>query len=241
MRKLKAVIVDDEKIAREVLENYLTSYCSTKIEIVARCDGYNSALKTLRSTNVDLVFLDVEMPFGNGIDVLESLGDYDFKVIFTTAFDQYTLEALNKHAFDYLLKPLSIKKLIKSVDDAFAQFEKNDQLKSNHKVEHSGIIKIPSVTGFQVIQTEDIIYIQASDNYSELQLINKQKLLVSKTLKKVENELPSSQFIRIHKSFVVNVKHIKTYDRQFGGHLVLLDGYEIPISAAGKKLLNTFF
>lgn len=243
MKILKAVIVDDEKIAREVLNNYLQTYCSTKLEVVEVCDGFNSAVEVLRRTDVDVVFLDIEMPFGNGLDVLDSIGDYSFKVIFTTAFDQYAVDALNKHAFDYLLKPISIKKLMKSVDDVYNALsvehieintEQSDKMKSH-------FLKIPSALGFELIKQEDIIYAKAADNYCEIYGKNGKQYMISKTLKKVEQELAKSEFLRVHKSYLVNVNHIKAYERNLGGNLVLHGGIEIPISSTGKKILNSLF
>jgi len=241
MKTLKAVIVDDEKIAREVLTNYLQTYCATKIEIVEVCDGFNSAVEVLRSTDIDVVFLDIEMPFGNGLDVLDSIGDYGFKVIFTTAFDQYAIEALNKHAFDYLLKPISIKKLMKSVDDVYEALalEQMDMNAEQSEKMKSHFLKIPSSSGFELIKQEDIIYAKAADNYCEIYANNGKQYIISKTLKRVEQELSKSEFLRVHKSYLVNVNQIKAYERNLGGNLVLQGGIEIPISSTGKKMLNS--
>ncbi len=241
MEKLKAVIVDDEKIAREVLSNYLGTYCAQKIEIVAVCDGFNSAVEVLRSSDVDLVFLDVEMPFGNGLDVLDSIGDYEFKVIFTTAFDQYAVEALNKHAFDYLLKPISIKKLMKSVDDVYQVLEKNSQTEEQETKTKSQFLKIPSPLGYDLVKQSDIVYAKAADNYCEIYLLTGKQYVVSKTLKKVESELSTSGFLRVHKSYLVNIEHIKRFERNFGGSLMLEGNLEVPVSSTGKKLLNGLF
>lgn len=240
MNKLKAVIVDDEKIARDVLSTYLKTYCDKQIELVAMCDGFNSAVEILRQKKVDLVFLDVEMPFGNGIDVLESIGNYEFKVVFTTAFDQYAIEALHNHAFDYLLKPISIKKLMKTVDDAFNLFQKQNVLSNVDEKKETIFLKIPSTSGFKLLKQTEILYAKALDNYCEIFTEYDQKFTVSKTLKRVETELNSSQFIRVHKSYVVNVNHIKSFDRQLGGQIIINGNYEIPISSSGKKLLNNY-
>jgi two-component system LytT family response regulator len=244
MKKLRAVIVDDEKIAREVLSNYLETYCGQKIDIVEVCDGFNSAVEVLRKTEVDVVFLDVEMPFGNGLDVLDSIGDYEFKVIFTTAFDQYAIEALNKHAFDYLLKPISIKKLMKSVDDVCQAIEK-DVGEQEHVVDteqaekmKAHFLKIPSATGFELIKQEEIVYAKAADNYCEIHLSSGKEYIISKTLKKVEGELDKTNFLRVHKSYLVNIHHIKSFERNFGGSLHLIGDIEVPISSSGKKMLN---
>ncbi len=238
MKKLKAVIVDDEKIAREVISNYLETYCAQKVDIVNVCDGFNSAVEVLRSSEVDVVFLDVEMPFGNGIDVLDSIGDYDFKVIFTTAFDQYAVEALNKHAFDYLLKPISIKKLMKSVDDVHQVLEKENNTEEQAVKMKSQFLKIPSPTGYELIKQNEIVYAKAADNYCEIFLMNGKNYMISKTLKKVEGELMDSDFLRVHKSYLVNIHHIKRYERNFGGSLLLEGDLEVPVSSTGKKILN---
>ncbi|MCT4664054.1 MAG: LytTR family DNA-binding domain-containing protein [Flavobacteriales bacterium] len=231
--KLKTVIIDDEQMARDVMKNYLQNYCEEQVELVQICDGFKSAVSYLNKNQVDLVFLDVEMPFGNGLDVLETLGDYDFKVIFTTAFDHYAIEALHAHAFDYLLKPISIKKLVKSVQDV------HDLKEKNPKIEKQSIyLKISSQRGFELIPKSEIIFIQAADNYCEVHTLDSKKYLLSKTLKKVEQELFSDDFIRIHKSYLVNWNQIQRYERQYGGSIFLKNGKEIPISLNGKKLLN---
>lgn len=238
MKKLRAVIVDDEKIAREVLSNYLETYCAQKIEIVEVCDGFNSAVEVLRSADIDLVFLDVEMPFGNGLDVLDSIGDYEFKVIFTTAFDQYAIEALNKHAFDYLLKPISIKKLMKSVDDVYSLVERESNVEEQASKMKAQFFKVPSPTGYELIKQSDIVYAKAADNYCEIYVLDGKNYVVSKTLKKVESELLTSDFLRVHKSYLVNIRHIKGFERNFGGSLQLECDFEVPVSSTGKKLLN---
>ena len=240
MKKLKAVIVDDEKIAREVLTNYLETYCSSKLEIVEVCDGFNSAVQVLRRGDIDVVFLDIEMPFGNGLDVLDSIGDYTFKVIFTTAFDQYAIDALNKHAFDYLLKPISIKKLMKSVDDVYNATLETTNVDTEQALKmKSNFLKVPSPSGFELVKQQDIIYAKAADNYCEVYLKNGKQHIISKTLKKVEAELLKSDFLRVHKSYLVNINHIEKFERNFGGSLLLSGNIEVPISTAGKKMLNS--
>ncbi|MGB0428749.1 MAG: LytR/AlgR family response regulator transcription factor [Flavobacteriales bacterium] len=242
MRKLRTVVVDDEEIARTVLQNYLTKYCGDSVEILSVCDGFHSAIEFLRTNDIDLLFLDIEMPYGNGLDVLESLGEYQFKVVFTTAFDQYAIEALHQHAFDYLMKPIGIKKLIKTVEDVSKLHQKaeenTEEFKSNVS---SKFLKVPSQKGFQIVNKTDIRYAKAADNYCELHLIDGQKLILSQTLKRIENELINQEFIRVHKSYLVNAVCIAQYNRAYGGSLVLDNGFELPISASGKKNLNVLF
>lgn len=241
---LKTIIVEDEQTSREILRNYLTKYCPT-IDIIGEAQNIDEALVLIRNNKLDLVFLDVEMPYGSGFDLLEKLSNTNFEVVFVTAYDQYAIDALNNHASYYLLKPISIDELIKAVDYVTNIKTKENNLHKITLVSKTNLanekITIPTQNGFEVIQMKDIIYCKADDNYTKLYLNNDKIKLVSKTLKYFEDALKENGFARIHKSFLVNVAYIIAYKKGKGGTVSLSNGKELSVSASKKATLLSFF
>ena len=241
---LKTIIVEDEQTSREILKSYLNKYCPT-VEVIGEAENIDEALVLIRNNKLDLVFLDVEMPYGSGFDLLEKLGNTDFEVVFVTAYNQYAIDALNKHASYYLLKPISIDELIKAVDYVTEIRTKENALQNSVLVPKINPIDqkitIPTQKGFEVLQLEDILYCKADDNYTELYLINNQKKLVSKTLKYFEEMLADNGFARIHKSYLVNVAYITAYKKGKGGTVELSNGKELSVSASKKSALLSYF
>jgi len=240
---LKAIIVEDEETSREILRNYISKYCP-KVEVMGEATNVDDALILIRNNELDLVFLDVEMPYGNAFDLLDKVGDRTFETVFVTAYDHYAIDALNAHASYYLLKPISIDTLIEAVDYVHEIKEKENKLQNTvlkpKQTTVSGKITIPLQNGFEVLQIEDILYCQADDNYTQIFLQNKKKL-VSKTLKYFEEALSSNGFARVHKSYLVNVNAITEYKKGKGGSVVLFNGKEIMVSPARKKELLSHF
>ena len=230
---LKTIIVEDEQTSREILKNYLIKYCPT-VEVLGEASNIDEAMVLIRNNDLDLIFLDVEMPYGSGFDLLDKFDKTDFEVVFVTAYNQYAIEALNNHASYYLLKPISIDELIKSVDYVTQIKIKENELQHAVLVPKISIknnkITIPTQDGFEVLEMKDIIYCKADDNYTELFLKNNQKKLVSKTLKYFEDILKESGFARIHKSFLVNVSYIASYKKGKGGTISLSNGKELSVS-----------
>lgn len=242
--KLKTIIVEDEQTSREILKNYLTKYCPT-VEVLGEASNIDEALILIRNNNLDLIFLDVEMPYGSGFDLLDKFDKTDFEVVFVTAYNQYAIEALNSHASYYLLKPISIDELIKAVDYVTQIKVKENQLQHSVLVPKISVtnnkITIPTQNGFEVIEMKDIIYCKADDNYTEIYFENNQKKLVSKTLKYFEDILKESGFARIHKSFLVNVSYIASYKKGKGGTISLANGKELSVSASKKAEFLSYF
>jgi len=235
--ELKAIIVEDEKTSRDILKNYLTKYCP-KVSLVGEAENIEEALILIRSNELDLVFLDVEMPYGNAFDLLDKVGDRQFETVFVTAYNQYALDALNAHASYYLLKPISIDKLIDAVDYVTEIKEKENSLQQTilkpiHK-QVEGKITIPLQQGFEVLEVKDILYCQADDNYTRI-FVNDKKKLVSKTLKYFEEALSENGFVRVHKSYLVNVNSIVSYAKGSGGSVVLNNEKELSVSASKKS------
>ena len=241
--KLNAIIVEDEKTSREILSSYIAKYCPN-ISLIGEADNIDEALVLIRNKNPDLVFLDVEMPFGNAFDLLDKVGNRTFETIFVTAYDHYAIDALNQHASYYLMKPVSIDELIKATDYVVEVKAKENRLHEKAlPVKTPAIgekITIPQQNGFEVLDTASILYCRADDNYTEIYLNNK-TILVSKTLKYFEDMLTGRHFVRIHKSYLVNVHAIREYKKGKGGSVVMTNGKELSVSAAKKKELLSYF
>ncbi|MBC72783.1 MAG: DNA-binding response regulator [Muricauda sp.] len=241
--ELKAVIVEDEANSREILRNYLSKYCEN-ITLLGEGATIEEGLQQIKKHNPELVFLDVEMPFGNAFDLLDQIPDRTFETIFVTAYNQYAMDALNHHAAYYLMKPINIDELIKAVDYVRAIKEKENALEGEvlqaRSVKAEGKITLPQQDGFQVLDVSDIYFCKADDNYTEIYL-EKKKIVVSKTLKYFEEALQSYSFARIHKSYLVNVAEVVKYKKGKGGSVVLSNGKELSVSASKKADLLSYF
>lgn len=242
--KLNAIIVEDEETSREILRNYLIKYCPN-VTVLGEAANVDDALILIRNNSLDLVFLDVEMPYGNAFDLLDKVGDRSFETVFVTAYDHYAIEALNAHASYYLMKPISIDELIKAVDYVVEIKTKENALQDEVLIPKTsnvnGRITIPQQDGFEILETADIMYCKADDNYTEIYLNNNKKKLVSKTLKYFEEALMDSSFARVHKSYLVNVNEVVKYKKGKGGSVVLSNGKEIMVSASKKANLLSYF
>ncbi|MBB4034711.1 two-component system LytT family response regulator [Dysgonomonas hofstadii] len=241
LQRIKSVIVEDESAAREALKNYLAKYCP-QIELVGEAHNCKEAIPLLHDLEPQLVFLDVEMPFGNAFDVLEGCKDLYFETIFVTAFSEYSLRALNQSAAYYLLKPISIEELILAVNKVQQHiinkeiFNRNKILVENFReptTEKQQVI-LPTLEGFEVVKMEDIIRLQGNGNFTDIYLRDKSKKMVCRFLKHFSEILPYP-FIRVHKSHIINTNYVKSYHKNSGGYLTLEDGTEIEISLSYKE------
>lgn len=241
---LKSIIVEDEETSRQILRNYLNTYCPN-VEVVGEAANVEEALVLIRNTTLDVVFLDVEMPYGNAFDLLDKVGDVTFETIFVTAYNTYAVDALNAHASYYLMKPISIDELIKAVDYVTEIRSKEDALQNQVLIPKittvKGKITIPQQDGFEVIETSDIMYCKADDNYTEIYLNTNKKKLVSKTLKYFELALRDNGFVRVHKSYLVNVNEVVKYIKGKGGSVILSNGKGIAVSVSKKSDLLSHF
>jgi two-component system LytT family response regulator len=240
---LKAILVEDEANSREILRNYITKYCPS-IDLVGEAASIKEALVLIENNSLDIVFLDVEMPFGNAFDLLDQLPDRTFETVFVTAFDHYAKDALNNHAAYYLTKPINIDELINAVNYVEGVREKEASLEGEVLTAKSkmveGKLTLPQQDGFQILNVSEILYCKADDNYTEIYLLNK-KILVSKTLKYFEDALLEFPFARVHKSFLVNVNEVVKYRKGKGGSVVMSNGKEVMVSASKKKDFLSFF
>ncbi|MDR1937941.1 MAG: LytTR family DNA-binding domain-containing protein [Tannerellaceae bacterium] len=239
--KIQSVIVEDEASAREVLKSYLAKYCP-QVEVSGEAQNARDAISLLHEQKPQLVFLDVEMPFGNAFDVLDHCRDLYFETIFATAYSEYSLRALNQSASYYLLKPVSIEELIVAVGKVQLQIQNNELINRNKilldnfretRPEKRQII-LPTLEGFEVVKMEHIIRLQGNGNFTDIYLKDKTKKMVCRFLKHFEEILPPP-FLRVHKSHIINVEYVKSYHKNSGGYVTLEDGNEIEISPAYKS------
>lgn len=241
--QLNAIIVEDEANSREILRNYLAKYCKN-VTLLGEAEGINEGLELIAQKTPDLVFLDVEMPFGNAFDLLDKVPDRNFETVFVTAYNQYAMDALNNHAAYYLMKPINIDELVKAVDYvADIKVRENaleDRILKPRLNKVDGKITLPQQDGFQVLNVSDILYCKADDNYTEIYLENR-KIVVSKTLKYFEEALSGFTFARIHKSYLVNVNEVIKYKKGKGGSVVISNGKQLLVSASKKKELLSYF
>lgn len=240
--KLRTVIIDDEQISRDILGNYISKYCND-VEVVGYGENVETGIKIIEKEKPDIVFLDVEMPYGNAFDLLEKIENITFETVFVTAFSEYAIKALNFSASYYILKPIDIDELLLAIE----KIRKNklnsspnihtktliDNIKNTNR-QHQKII-LPLLDGFEVIQVKDIIRCQANDNFTDFHLQNGKKIVICRTLKHYEDLLEEFGFMRIHRSHLVNLDFVTKYNKGKGGFLTLSDDTELEISPTKKK------
>lgn len=242
---IKAIIIDDEKHCIVTLEHLIEQL--DNIAIVAATQDSTQAKSLIEEHQPDIVFLDIEMPEMNGFDVINQFDKLPFKVIFTTAYDQYALKALRLNALDYLLKPIDIN----DIKEALTKYENKelsiskDQIQNLHVFANGKMqdtIALSTQQGLLFVKIDDIMYLEASSCYTYIVMSDKTKHLASKTMATFEEVLnDNALFFRTHKSHIVNLKFIKQYIRGEGGELIMQDGNNIALSRNRKQeFLNLF-
>jgi two-component system LytT family response regulator len=245
---LKAIIVDDEKVSREILQDYLGKYC-TDVSVLALAESAAQGVECIKKHKPDIVFLDVEMPKGNGFDLLEQIDEINFETVFVTAFDNYAIQALNYSAAYYILKPVSIDELVAAVGKIKTQREKNQPALYTRilleNIHASGVqqqkIVLPLQDGFEVVSLSDIVHCEAHDNFTDFYFVSKQKMMICRTLKFYEELLKDSGFLRVHKSHLINLNHVVKYTRGKGGQLTMSNNAVIDVSPNKKDELMEKF
>src|SRR6266498_518433 len=240
---IKAIIIDDEPYCCEILAAMLEECCSD-VKVIAICNNGVDGLASIRRLSPDLVFLDVEMPKMNGFAMLEQLSSVNFHLIFTTSYDQYALKAFRFSAIDYLLKPIDREELQKAVQKVIqrSQAPLPQQLeilmqKIHQPTSSINKIALPTMDGLQMIPVDSIISCESDDNYTVFLLKNKKKIVVSSTLKEIEEILEDYHLVRVHRSYLVNLNEIEKYQKGEGGYLVMSDGSTIDVSRSKKEVL----
>ncbi len=244
---LRAIVIDDEKASRDTLINMVNRYCNN-IEVIDKADGFVSGIESIKNNRPDLVFLDIQMADGSGFKLLDTIKDIRFEVIFTTAFDQYAIKAIKYSALDYLLKPIAPDELKSAVEKAELRKDTGNinhlkilfkNLEANDSEERQ--IALSTMQGIYIFKLDEIICCEADGCYSTIYIVDDKKVLITRPLKELEDLIDDTNFIRTHKSFLVNKKHIKNYMRANGGSLVMSNKMEIPVSRRKKDYLNQLF
>ena len=244
---IRAIIVDDEERHHETLRKMLNTFCP-HVEISDDAYSVKEALEKIDLKTPQLVFLDIEMPGGNGFTLFDHFEEPPFEVIFTTAHDLYAINAIKYAALDYLMKPVNIRELQEAVARAAKVIgrrgdelsnQKINVLKSNLKLDDKRFTKIalPSSDGIDFIEAETIIRAEAERSYSNFYLENGKKILVSKPLKDYEELLEQCNFFRVHKSHMINLAHIEKYVKGKGGYVIMKDGSHVDVSVRKKDEL----
>ena len=247
MNQIRTILVDDEPRGLAALEKLLQLNCP-EVEVMAICNNAEEAREAIKQIQPQLVFLDIAMPGTTGLDMLRELDEINFEIIFVTAHSNFMTQAFHFSAIDYILKPVEDELLVKAVQRAVQRIEEKDggqriktllQNIGNINNIHKMKLCIPSLKGFQVIDIQDIIYCQASGNYTNFYFANQPLICASKPIHEYEMLLADSNFVRIHKSYAVNLEHIKEYVRGEGGSIILSNGHEVEVSRRKKDILMT--
>ena len=236
---ITAVIVDDEDRARKGLQKMVENYCSG-IKVVATADSVKSGMSTIREYKPDLVFLDIDMPDGDGFELLEQLNDVDFEVIFATAYDHFAVKAFRFSALDYLVKPIDLDDLIAAVEKVKSKGgskDKSEQLGilqaglNKHKFSK---IALPGNDGIIFVPIDEVIRMLSDGNYITIFMENGDKHTVIRKLGEYEELLTDYGFFRVHHSHLINLNKIKKYIRGRGGYIVMNDGVSVDVSIRKK-------
>lgn len=238
----RALLIDDEPDCLSLLSWQIENFCP-ELEIVARCGSAMEGLPAIEKFRPEVLFLDIQMPVMDGFQLLENLTEWDFEVIFTTAFDRYALKAIKCSALDYLLKPIVKAELLEAVKkltsrkkpDKASRTSSMETLFQNLKSPLKQKITVHSRETVEFVEVSQILFLHAESNYTYIYLKGGRKILASKTLKYFEEILEEPMFFRVHASYLINVGEIVCFRKTDGGTVVLSDSSEIPVARTRKE------
>ncbi|MBK8956380.1 MAG: response regulator transcription factor [Saprospiraceae bacterium] len=239
---INAIIIDDEKFCCEMLQYELDLNCP-EVRIIDICNSGKEGILSIRKNQPDLVFLDIEMPYMNGFEMLKHLDTDSFQTIFTTAYDQFALDAIKVNALDYLLKPVSGDDLSTAIAKIKSRMMANTTMHGLKKMLNEMVgnvtvekkIALPTSEGVEMVKHNQILYIAADNNYTIFNLADGRKIMLSKHMKYIEDLLsPYMQFFRIHQSYLININYIEKYHKGSGGTVIMADQSELPVSKNKK-------
>jgi two-component system LytT family response regulator len=241
MTKYKAIVIDDEKMARSLLSGMLEEFCPD-IEVIASCEDLPTGVKAIRKLKPDLVLLDIEMPGHSGLELIDFFDEDEisFSIIFTTAYNNYAIQAFKLSAIDYLLKPIEPEELEKSIERFRRHNQKKDYsiLKDNLDSSKPPKIAIYTTSSIKFVETEQILFLKADGAYTKLCLKDGSTVTASKGLKVFEEMLEeNSNFFRCHKSFIVNINNVSDFVRSDGGYLLVDGKHRVSISTEKSEEL----
>jgi len=237
----KVLIIDDENRTRELIAKMIDSF-GFDVKVIPEGENVQSGIKAIEKHQPDIVFIDIQMPDGTGFDVIRSIGEKNFEVIFITAHEEFAIKAIKFSALDYLLKPVdttelkgALEKALNAINEKkeYAQF---DALQKNIQPNEKRRLVLKTQESVHVVELDQIIRCEADRNYTSFFLKNDKKILVSKTLKEYENLLSGHNFLRVQQSHLINISYVDRYDKKNGGAVVMKDGSEVPLSPAKREL-----
>lgn len=237
---ITCLIIDDQEICREALKNLLEDNFPD-YNILDMKESGEEGIKAIKKFNPRLVFLDVEMPGMSGFEMLSKIGEIDFEVIFTTSHDKYSMQAIKSSALDYLLKPVVLKDLKDAIQKAEKKIKPDQrQFELLFKNFASAKFKInrialPTIEGLTFVQVEEIMHCDADDNNTMIHFTGGNRMLITKTLKDVEDLLAGEDWCRIHNSHLVNINHIRKYVRGNGGYVVMNNNNQLTVARSRKE------
>ncbi len=242
---IRSIVIDDEQHCIRALLNDLQLNCPG-VEVMDVCHSAKEGIMSIKKHNPDLVFLDVEMPWMNGFEMLEVLGEINFSIIFTTAHGEFAAKAFRISAIDYLLKPIdasdlkaAVQKVEKKMTEGSSLQHISNLLSNMKQPGGEQKIALPQREGYEFVEVSSIVYLTAEGAYTKVYITDKKPMLISRTLGDVEELLPPELFHRIHHSTLVNVNCIAQFLRTDGGYVVLKSGEKLSVSKAKKELLMT--
>jgi len=246
-KMLRTIIIDDEPAVRNTLHGLLKRTCP-RVNVIGEANSVATGIKAIREKSPDLILLDIKMDDGTGFDLLKHFECINFKIIFVTAYEEYAIKAFEFSAVDYILKPVNPEKLAEAVKRAeyLHQNEFNTQLGAlRENIENPGRkikkIILKNMESIFLLNVDDIICCRSDGSYTHFQTCNGQKITVSKLLKDYDTLLSGSGFLRVHRSHLINLKHIQRFDRQDGGNVVMSDETHLPVSTSGRERLLELF
>ena len=236
---LKGIIVDDEFKSRESLRILLEEFCEG-VEVCALCHNVDEGLEAIKKYKPEIVFLDIQMQRESGFDLLTRIKNIGFEVIFTTAHSEYAIKAFKFSAIDYLLKPIDIAELKRAIGKVDKKMNGDISTRLQHLIQNlqpaqgNHKLALPTLDGLVFVKVSDIIYCEASSNYTEIIVQDGKKYVVSRTLKEYEDLLTGHNFYRIHNSYLINLNAIKKYIRGEGGYVVMNNDQSLTVSKRKK-------
>lgn len=229
---MKAVIIDDNPLAIATLKADITTYCQD-VELVGEAEGVLEAAKLLNQVKAELLFLDIHMNNGTGFDLLDIVEKSRYKVIFTTASEDFALKAFEYAAVDYLLKPIDPERLQEAVGKSLELGKLSDEQISIMKSTSQSKLALSTTEEIRIVGIEQILRLESSNNYTTFYLDYGEKILVSKTMKEYDF-LTQMHFMRVHQSHIINMNKVKSFVRTEGGYILLTDGSHVPVSVRKK-------
>lgn len=242
MKNLKVLIVDDEMPGRENLKSILNTYFPA-IQIIDTAESVSDALAKIAEKKPNLIFLDMELGDGTGLDLLERVKTPDFHTIFVTAYDHYAVKAFRADAIDYILKPIDISELEEAIGKVTRRWHQNNDMNLNSDDEswqgdgvifESGFLKINTEDGIEIVSVEDIVFLKSLNYYTKIVLNNNKTYITTKTLKEHEKMLKNYPFFRVHQSFIININYLRSVEIKEKNVAIMQNGMEISVSRRRK-------